>query len=63
MTVDAPAPLPTRAPAAPRIVHYEHPERIGEAWCGAEVIGIRGRQIGVTCVVCIDLHRARRWRR
>ena len=37
----------------------EHPERMGEAWCGAPVLGVRGRNLGpVDCVVCADLHAA-----
>jgi hypothetical protein len=42
-----------------RMLHIEHPERIGEAWCGAPVLGVRGRFGAVDCVVCADLRRAR----
>ncbi len=46
-----------------RMLHLEHPERPGEAWCGAEVVGVR--QIGgaIDCNVCLDLHAAQRERR
>lgn len=37
------------------MIHYEHPDRRGEAWCGADVIGVRGRFGEVDCVVCCDL--------
>jgi hypothetical protein len=31
---------------------FEHSDRPGSAWCGAEVIGVRGRGLGVVdCVV------------
>lgn len=46
-----------------RMIHLEHPERIGEAWCGAPVLGVRGRSGSfgaVDCIVCVDLRRARR---
>ena len=46
------------------MLHLENPERQGEAWCGAEVIGVRGRDLGpVECVVCAYLHAERRRRR
>lgn len=45
---------------APRMVHFEHPERIGEAFCGSNVIGVRGRFGPVECVVCIHLMREHR---
>jgi hypothetical protein len=39
------------------LLHFEHPQRRGQAWCGAEVVGVRGRGLGpVDCVVCLDLH-------
>ena len=43
------------------MLHLEHPERVGEAWCGAEVLGVRVvERIGnVDCVVCADLRAAR----
>lgn len=40
----------------------EHPERPGEAWCGAPVLGVRGRFGPLDCVVCADLEAARRRR-
>ena len=39
------------------MLHYEHPERIGEAFCGAPVVGVRGHFGRVECVVCVDLMR------
>ena len=45
-----------------RMLHLEHPERIGEAWCGAPVVGVRGHFGTIDCVVCVDLRRARRSR-
>ena len=47
-----------------RMLHAEHPERIGEAWCGAPVLGVRGRNLGpLDCVVCAELRAGRRARR
>ena len=52
----------TRAPErGMRMLHFEHPVRRGEAWCGAPVLEVRGRGLGVECVVCHDLRR--QWRR
>jgi len=43
-----------------RMLHIEHPDRPGEAWCGAEVIGVRGHFGKVDCIVCADLRAVRR---
>ena len=43
-----------------RMIHHEHLERRGEAWCGAPVLGVRGHFGGAECVVCIDLRRVAR---
>lgn len=50
----------TRIERGTRLLHYEHPERIGEAFCGAPVIGVRGYFGPVECVVCIHLMREHR---
>lgn len=44
------------------MLHLEHPDRIGEAWCGAEVLGVRevAPVRDIDCVVCADLRAARR---
>jgi hypothetical protein len=39
---------------APKLVHFEHPERPGEAWCGAPVTE-RSANPDADCVVCQDL--------
>ena len=38
-----------------RMIHLEHPERPGEAWCGTTVVGLRG-QWQFDCVVCAGLY-------
>jgi hypothetical protein len=43
-----------------RMLHLEHPERPGEAWCGAPVVGVTGTGWKVDCVVCVDLRDAAR---
>lgn len=47
-----------------RMLHFEHPLRIGEAWCGADVLGVRvvAQSAQVDCVVCADLRALRRGR-
>jgi len=48
-----------------RMLHLEHPTRIGTAWCGAPVLGVRvvAQPWKVDCVVCADLRRESRRRR
>jgi hypothetical protein len=41
------------------IIHLQHPNRPGEAWCGAEVFGQTGRW-RLDCIVCTDLRRLAR---
>ena len=53
----------TRTERGTRMLHFEHPERIGEAFCGAPVVGVRGHFGPVECVVCVDLMRQHRRRR
>lgn len=36
------------------MIHREHPDKPGEAWCGSPVQGIRTTKRG-NCVVCEDL--------
>jgi hypothetical protein len=43
------------------MIHLEHPGRPDEAWCGADVLGVRGHFGRVDCVVCCDLRAV--WRR
>lgn len=38
-----------------RLIHYEHPERKREAWCGAPVEGVYAPGTPVQCSVCADL--------
>ena len=51
------------AAALTRMLHAEHPERRGEACCGAEVLEVRGRNLGpIDCVVCSELRETSRRR-
>ena len=51
------------AAALTRMLHAEHPEGRGEAWCGAEVLEVRGRNLGpIDCVVCSELRETSRRR-
>lgn len=46
-----------------RMLHLEHAEHPGEAWCGAEVLGVRGHFGRIDCIVCADLRAAAKRRR